>query len=722
MLENMLKNSFFDRRLQKGFLPGVAGCLEHSALLADAIQDARSHQRAICISWLDLRNAFGSVRHSLILFVLRHFGFPEHFIHLIHSYYDHLSVIVDIPGLFTTRSFHFALGVFQGCTLSPILFNIIIQLALDVLEKHQSFCYTFSCDQETSLLSSAYADDIQLVTSFPEQNQRLLDTFSEFLLWTRTMEARPNKCWSVASKICADGYHRFDPQLTISGELLKYLDDGDFRYLGRPTNVHGSEFRSRAAIETNLRTWLDCVDNLCLPATAKLWLYQHLIVAKLSWPFTSLDLSLSFAKHLQALAAAYLKRWSGLPHPANVTILHTGSSKRAGLRITHLATFWKQMQAVRLDILQQSSDSRCSRLYDRLLLRQERWSRRYAPAVEHACALTVVNANPSITDNSHVNQLPRRKRILNIIASVDAEEQLAKLQQLSVQGRWLEWTDVMNSDLSWRRLLHGLDDSELSFSLRVITNTLPTPDNLRRWGQLTTDTSCPLCGRKATLRHILNGCSVALRQGRYTWRHDNVLRILKRHFLKFWECLQRESTNSTKDAPFIHLVPEGLPQLPVRQRQRRPLLSTDTLRCASDWQFLFDVDGGYNVFPIEIAASAQRPDIVIYSLSLRKVLLIELTVPLEDRVAAAHTIKTTRYASLLSACESNGFGVFHFPVEVGSRGFVARSLLDCLRQLGFPPALRRKVRNECSRVALRSSYIIYLRRAIDLWRDMSSLT
>ena len=128
MLENMLKNSFFDQRRQKGFLPGVAGCLEHSALLADAILDARSHQRAICISWLDLRTAFGSVRHSPILFVLRHFGFPEHFIHLIHSYYDHLSAIVDIPGLFTTRSFHFALGVFQGCTLSPILFNIIIHV------------------------------------------------------------------------------------------------------------------------------------------------------------------------------------------------------------------------------------------------------------------------------------------------------------------------------------------------------------------------------------------------------------------------------------------------------------------------------------------------------------------------------------------------------------------------------------------------------------------
>ena len=315
---------------------------------------------------------------------------------------------------------------------------------------------------------------------------------------------------------------------------------------------------------------------------------------------------------------------------------------------------------------------------DRLLLRQERWSRRYAPAVEHACALTVVNANPSMPNNSHVNQLPRQTRNLKLIASIAAEQQLAKLRQLSVQGRQLEWTDVMNSDRSWRRLLHGLDDSELSFSLRVITNTLPTPDNLRRLSQLTADTSCPLCGRKATLRHILNGCSIALRQGHYKRRHDNVPCILKRHFLNFWECLQRESTNSIKYAPFIHL-----PQLRVRQHQRRPLLSTDTLRCASDWQFLFDVDGGYNVFLIEVVASAQRPDIVIYCLSLRKVLLIELSVPLEDRVAAAHTTKTTRYASLLSACQSNGFAVFHFPVEVGSRGVWPALCLIASASLAF---------------------------------------
>ena len=76
VLEHMTKNSFFDLRLQKGFLPGVSGCIEHTSLISEALRNARSHQRSIYVSWLDLRNAFGSVRHSLIQFALRHYGFP----------------------------------------------------------------------------------------------------------------------------------------------------------------------------------------------------------------------------------------------------------------------------------------------------------------------------------------------------------------------------------------------------------------------------------------------------------------------------------------------------------------------------------------------------------------------------------------------------------------------------------------------------------------------
>ena len=231
------------------------------------------------------------------------------------------------------------------------------------------------------------------------------------------------------------------------------------------------------------------------------------------------------------------------------------------------------MQAVRMDILKNSSDPRCSRLYDRLLANQSQWSRQFPPAVEHACAATVVEANSSelTTQKTCLEPVSRRKRILNIIAEIDTESQLARLRQLAIQGRWLEWTDAMHSDLSWRRLIHGLDDGELQFNLRVISNTLPTPDNLRRWGQNEVDPACPLCGRPATLRHILNSCSVALHQGRYTWRHDSVLEVLQRHLTSFWKHVKSEPLQD--QAPFIRLVKEGAPRLPCQRRNVRPLLS-----------------------------------------------------------------------------------------------------------------------------------------------------
>ena len=74
--------------------------------------------------------------------------------------------------------------------------------------------------------------------------------------------------------------------------------------------------------------------------------------------------------------------------------------------------------------------------------------------------------------------------MLNLVSEVNTEEPLSKLRKLEIQEKFLEWTDVMHSDLTWRRLIFGVSDGELRFSLQVITNTTPTQDNLRRWGTL----------------------------------------------------------------------------------------------------------------------------------------------------------------------------------------------------------------------------------------------
>ena len=66
----MIQNNYISREIQKGFLFGVPGCLEHSFTLMEALKEAKELNRQIVISWIDLANAYGSVHHNLIQFAL----------------------------------------------------------------------------------------------------------------------------------------------------------------------------------------------------------------------------------------------------------------------------------------------------------------------------------------------------------------------------------------------------------------------------------------------------------------------------------------------------------------------------------------------------------------------------------------------------------------------------------------------------------------------------
>ena len=62
----------------------------------------------------------------------------------------------------------------------------------------------------------------------------------------------------------------------------------------------------------------------------------------------------------------------------------------------------------------------------------------------------------------------------------------------------------------------------LSFAIKSSINGLNSQDNLKRWGIRKTD-KCELCKNRSDLEHILNWCPVALKQKRFTCRHDSIL-------------------------------------------------------------------------------------------------------------------------------------------------------------------------------------------------------
>ncbi len=118
-----------------------------------------------------------------------------------------------------------------------------------------------------------------------------------------------------------------------------------------------------------------------------------------------------------------------------------------------------------------------------------------------------------------------RKRVSSTSKSIDFEAHSQKAIQLSLQCHWMVWENYIKNDLSWKNLL-AMPPNLISFCISSTYNMLPSPSNLKRWHS-TNDSSCALCQKSiCTIPHILGACNFALKQGRFTFRHDSVLKSL----------------------------------------------------------------------------------------------------------------------------------------------------------------------------------------------------
>ena len=90
------------------------------------------------------------------------------------------------------------------------------------------------------------------------------------------------------------------------------------------------------------------------------------------------------------------------------------------------------------------------------------------------------------------------------------------------------------------------------------------------------------------------------------------------------------------------------------------------------------------VFPLHIATTDQRPDIVVWSETLQEVWVIELTVCFETRYEEAHNLKVNRYADLMEQIDDGTYSGSLVTLEVGSRGFLSLPSFTLLKHSPSP--------------------------------------
>ena len=197
---------------------------------------------------------------------------------------------------------------------------------------------------------------------------------------------------------------------------------------------------------------------------------------------------------------------------------------------------------------------------------------------------------------------------------------------------------------------------------------------------------------------------VGLNQGRYTYRHDNVLRCILSDLRGLVAIANRRPPCKAIVPPISNsFITAGSKKV---TKKSPSVTNRSLLHLANDWDLQIDLDGSFT-WLIKDWPSTLRPDVMIVSRSRKIVIWGELTAPMERRILLSALKKTERYLKLKSDLIVKGWTVFDFTFEIGALGFVGNSTINFLSKLGFAATQKSFMIKRMCLIARRSSFFIW---------------
>ncbi|XP_078458809.1 uncharacterized protein LOC144723905 [Lampetra planeri] len=707
MAEHLQRNAYVDTSVQKAGISGFSGYLKHSSMIWHQIQMAKVEKRDLHVVFLDLANAFGSVPHELLWSAFRFFHIPDTITTLVKSYFQ------DLQFCFTTSEFTTSwqclnVGIMAGCTISPLAFI----MAMEVIIRSSKWVAGGQRVDSGFRLPPlrAYMDDITTLTTTVPCTRRLLRKLEENISWAR-MKIKPSKSRSISivkGVLC-------DLKFFIGDDQIPTVSEQPVKSLGRWYDASLKDKDQVQQLRKDISSSLQSIDNTQLPGKLKAWCLQFGLLPRVLWPLAVYEVPISTVEKMERGVTSYLKKWLGVPRCLTTIDLYGDGVLK--LPLTSLTEEFKCAKTRLQMTLNESRDPVVSNNAPTLATgrkwRPGKAVQEATAALRHADIVGHVQQGRGglgLTSRaawSKATAPERRKMVVQEVRHQEEAARWAKAVSLAKQEQWTRWDSVEKRKISWKDLW-AMEARRLSFSIRATYDVLPTPVNLHQWyGE---DPDCALCSMPANLRHILTGCKTSLTQGRYTWRHNQVLKNLASALED-----KRAATNSLPPPAASHPLRTTF----VREGAKPPKsgstpIERDQLRLARDWKMLADI-GRQLVFLPEIATTTLRPDMVLWSRSLKKVFIIELTVPWEDSVDEAYERKHLRYADLAAKARHHGWNTEVRPVEVGCRGFVATSTTRLLRDLGIKGQSQRSAIRAVSEAAEGSSQWLWMKRKDPSW-------
>ena len=717
---------------QRGFMPGIEGTRFNTLALKEIIESIESKAHRVkdsrvlkskdsfdrlALGWIDFRNAFGSVDRNLIKYAMKWLQLPKYFQEIIGDLYEASSMQIEtLDGW--TEPIVLERGVKQGCPLSPLIFNMCVELLLRWMNAHSSVSIL---GEKIAVL--AYADDLVFIHRNGEHLRAAFRRLEIFSKWAN-IKIHPKKSMVL---VLDENRTISDPSILINSERIPC--NKSYKNLG--TILDPSKFKFdelKKDLDAELNKMMVALTRSPLKNFMKIQLFKMFVFPKLSFPLTMASLSKGWLEKKDIYVRRCMRKWLGLPPGSNNDWFYTPNSK-GGLQIpsfaneyscssasSYLKGFLAAFDPQIMACAHQSFASASWEIFDKLS------SNKYQalPVViqDFRKDLDNINSRPNPVrwlqafdclgdqDKQTLLQNNRVRIWFDIMANIvqlqwsftpstynnresfvlsewtiDGFKPIKKkvffksfnaLKREAHHKSWLEHPhqgvyckkaldeEVIPSSYHWLQHPHLIGDKVFSWNIKCILGLIPCGTNLVQWKK-STSPLCQLCLRdkkeqhRETVGHVLGGCGMRLNI--YSKRHDAGL------FLLADKCCENKMDISVDNA-----------------------IRPDVCNVSSNL----------------------RPDLVKYSLGENTVNLVDMKAPFHgSNFAKVNNDNLDKYSSIQKQIQEKGWTATLQTCIISCTGLIPKTSVDAVMSLGFNSKMAKSLLREMSIQVIKGSYKLY---------------
>ena len=163
------------------------------------LENYKKRKKNLSTAWADYKKAFESVPHSWIFKCLQMYKIHPVLITFIEEIMSQLKTnmtLVHKEGVLDTGPIRIKRGIFQGDSLSPLLFTMPLNTLSQELQKTR---YGYQLDNQTKINYLFYVDDLELYGTSDNQLTGLINTVKNVLDIIK-MEFELDKCAKASFK------------------------------------------------------------------------------------------------------------------------------------------------------------------------------------------------------------------------------------------------------------------------------------------------------------------------------------------------------------------------------------------------------------------------------------------------------------------------------------------------------------------------------------------